>query len=152
MEYETDDRDIVSQGRFAILAEKFARVPCTENSNSYWSEASYLSSKICILSAASMLLIFAQDPRNAEAEVIWQFGDLVNAGWAARENFVAGADRKQTILVATEGASDSRILRRALDLLRPDVADFFRFIDGDERHHFLGHRQYGTVCRGTGAD
>ncbi|MBW9089844.1 hypothetical protein JNB91_18685 [Rhizobium wenxiniae] len=138
VEYETDDRDIVSQGRFAILAEKFARVPWTENSNSYWSEASYLSSKICILSAASMLSIFAQDPRNAEAEVVWQFGNLVNAGWAARGDFVAGADRKQTILVATEGASDSRILRRALDLLRPDVADFFRFIDGDERHHFWG--------------
>lgn len=119
MEYETDDRDIVSQGRFAVLAERFARVPWTENSNSYWSEASYLSSKICILSAASMLLIFAQDPRNAEAEVIWQLGGIVNAGWAARGNFVAGADRKQTILVATEGASDARILRRALDLLRP---------------------------------
>lgn len=138
VEYETDDRDIISQGRFADLAERFARVPWTENSDSYWSEASYLSASVCILSAASMLLIFAQDPRNADAEVIWQFGNIVNSGWVAREAFVAGADRKQTILVATEGASDARILRRALDLLRPDVADFFRFIDGDERHHFWG--------------
>jgi hypothetical protein len=138
VDYETEGRDTISQGRFADQAERFARVPWTENSDLYWSEASYLSSKVCILSAASMLLIFAQDPRNAEAEVIWQFGDIVNAGWAARGDFVAGADRKQTILVATEGASDARILRRALDLLRPDIADFFRFIDGDERHHFWG--------------
>ena len=34
--------------------------------------------------------------------------------------------------------SPARILRRALDLLRPDVADFFRFINGEERHHFWG--------------
>ncbi|MHC2357810.1 hypothetical protein ACVMB3_007333 [Sinorhizobium meliloti] len=138
VEYETDDRDIVSQGRFADHAERFARVPWTENSDSYWSEASYLSAKVCILSAASMLLIFAQDPRNAEAEVMWQFGNIVSAGYVERKAFVAGADRGQTILVATEGASDARILRRALELLRPDVADFFRFIDGDERHNFWG--------------
>ncbi|KQX52572.1 hypothetical protein ASE71_33065 [Ensifer sp. Root954] len=138
VEYETKDRDIVAQGRFASHAKEFARVPWTENSDSYWSEASYLSAKVCILSAASMLLIFAQDPRNAEAEVVWQFGDIVTAGWVERRAFVAGADRQQTILVATEGASDARILRRALELLRPDVADFFRFIDGDERHHFWG--------------
>jgi hypothetical protein len=138
VEYETADRDILSQGRFADHAERFARIPWNENSDSYWSEASYLSAKVCILSAASMLLIFAQDPRNADAEVIWQFGNIVTAGWVEREAFVAGADRDQTILVATEGASDARILRRALELLRPDVADFFRFIDGDERHHFWG--------------
>lgn len=138
VERETDNRDVVSQGRFADHAERFARVPWTESSNSYWSEASYLSAKICILSAASMVLIFAQDPRNAEAEVVWQFGDIVSAGYVERDAFVAGADRDQTILVATEGASDARILRRALELLRPDVADFFRFIDGDERHNFWG--------------
>ena len=45
---------------------------------------------------------------------------------------------RKPFLVATEGASDATILRRALDILRPDVADFFRFIDGDERHHFWG--------------
>lgn len=86
------------QGRFADHAERFARIPWAGNSDSYWSEASYLSAKVCILSAASMLLIFAQDPRNAEAEVIWQFGDIVSAGWVEREAFVAGADREQTIL------------------------------------------------------
>lgn len=138
VEYEIVDRDTVSQGRFADHAERFARIPWTERSDMYWSEASYLSSKVCILSAASMLLIFALDPRNADAEVMWQFGNIVNAGWVSRDAFAAGAQREQAILVATEGASDARIQRRALDLLCPDVADFFRFIDGDERHHFWG--------------
>ncbi|MEE4208299.1 MAG: hypothetical protein V2I43_03415, partial [Parvularcula sp.] len=44
----------------------------------------------------------------------------------------------QKSLIATEGASDARIIKRALEILRPDVADFFNFVDMDERHHFWG--------------
>lgn len=32
---------------------------------------------------------------------------------------------------ATEGASDARYLRRSLDLLSPDVSEYFRFLDFD---------------------
>ncbi|WP_156399061.1 HEPN/Toprim-associated domain-containing protein [Methylobacterium sp. Leaf466] len=138
IDYETDDRDTVSQGRFVAHSKSFARVPWAENSDMYWSESSFLSAKICLLSAPSMLLIFALNIQNADAEVLWQFGDIVDSGWVNREVFDAGVRRTQSILIATEGASDARILRRALDLLRPDVTDFFRFIDGDERHHFWG--------------
>jgi hypothetical protein len=41
-------------------------------------------------------------------------------------------------LIATEGSSDVHILNHAIKLLRPDVADFFRFIDVSERHPFSG--------------
>jgi len=85
-----------------------------------------------------MLQVFSLNPANADAEVIWQFGPIVNAGWAERDNFRPNARRSQSILIATEGASDARIISRALELLRPDVRDFFRFIDVDERHHFWG--------------
>lgn len=137
-EYETHDRDVIAQGRFAAMSEKFSRVPWTENSDMYWSEASYLAAKVCILSPPSMLHVFALGPANLDAELIWQFGDMVQAGWVDRSSFAGGAQRSQAVLVATEGASDARILRRALDVLRPNVSDFFRFIDGDERHHFWG--------------
>lgn len=132
------ENEKVAQGRFAAHASEFSRIPWTENSDFYWSESSYLSAKLCILSPLSMLQIFGLNPNNADAEVMWQFGPIVNAGYVARDFFQAGVRRNQSILVATEGASDARILRRALDLLRPDVADFFRFIDTDERHHFWG--------------
>jgi hypothetical protein len=138
IEYDTEERATVAQGRFAAYSALFARVPWTENSDMYWSEASFLSSKLCILSPSAMLLIFALNPENSNAEVMWQFGPIVNAGWVERSAFAAGAFRSQAVLIATEGASDARILRRALDLFRPYVADFFRFIDGDERHHFWG--------------
>jgi hypothetical protein len=130
--------DVVAQGRFAAYADEFSRIPWTETSGLYWSEKSYLSDKLCVLSPPSMLQVFGQSPANAGAEVEWEFGPIVHAGWVARAAFQPGAPRALKILVATEGVSDARILRRALDLLRPDVADFFRFIDGDERHHFWG--------------
>jgi hypothetical protein len=138
VEFETEDREIVAQGRFAGLADRIARIPKTENSGSYWSEASFVSSELCILSPGSMLMVLGLNSENANAEVMWQFGNLVNNGYVEREAFVPGALRSQATLIATEGASDARILRRALDFLRPDIADFFRFIDGDERHHFWG--------------
>lgn len=137
IENDTEERDAIAQGRFAEHAERFAQVPSI-GQDSYWSEASFLSAKICILCAPSMLLIFALHPENADAEVMWQFGNIVNAGWVERDAFSAGALRTQKILIATEGKSDARILRRALDLLRPDVTDFFRFIDGNERYHYWG--------------
>jgi hypothetical protein len=138
VDHDNKEREAVAKGRFALHSQEFARVPWTDNSDMFWSESSYISAKICILSPASMLLIFGQNPANADAEVMWQFGPIVHAGWVDREAFHAGARRTQTILVATEGASDARIIRRALDVLRSDVADFFRFIDADERHHFWG--------------
>jgi len=131
-------RDIISQGRFADDIDLFDRIPWNENSNLYWSEASYLSANVCILSAESMLQIFALNEANTDVEVRWAFGHIVYAGWVEREAFRAGAIQKQKVLIATEGSSDARIIRRVLDVLRPDVADFFNFIDVDERHPFWG--------------
>ncbi len=138
VEYDTPDRDIVSQGRFAADIDVFDRIPWSENSELYWSEASYLSERVCILSAESMLQVFAQNAANAEVEVTWEFGPIVHTGWVQREAFRASALQKQKVLIATEGTSDARIIRRALDVLRPDVADFFNFVDVDERHPFWG--------------
>lgn len=137
-EHETPDCDKVAQGRFADDADAFARLPGDRDNDFYYSEKSYLSAKLCILSAESMLQVFALNPANADIEVVWEFGPLVNNGWANMGDFQPGARRAQKVLIATEGASDARIIKRALEVLRPDVADFFNFIDVDERHHFWG--------------
>jgi hypothetical protein len=138
IEYEMPDRDKISQGRFAADIDVFKRIPRTDNADSYWSETSFLSARVCILSAESMLQVFALNVANAEVEVTWVFDPIVQAGWVHREAFQPGARQKQKVLIATEGASDARIIRRSLDVLRPDVADFFNFVDVDERHHFWG--------------
>ncbi|HHQ4527478.1 TPA: HEPN/Toprim-associated domain-containing protein [Aeromonas hydrophila] len=138
IEYDTPDRDTISQGRLATDMELFDRIPWLGDLDLYWSEASYLSSRVCILSAESMLQVFAQNAENSDAEVTWEFGPIVGAGWVQREAFRPGALKKQKILIATEGTSDTRIIQRALQVLRPDVADFFNFVDVDERHPYWG--------------
>jgi hypothetical protein len=98
IDYDTEERAAVAQGRFAAHSAEFLRLPWTDNSDMYWSESSYLSAKICILSAPSMLQIFALNPENTNAEVMWQFGPIVNAGWVSLDAFRTGARRTQSIL------------------------------------------------------
>lgn len=145
--YQTDDRDTLAQGRFVEIQDQLSRMPGSSQ-NLYWSEKSYFSDKICILTAPSMLQVLGLNPANGSAEVEWEFGPIVSAGWVEREDIKPGARREQTTLVATEGVSDTRILRKAFDALRQDVADFFRFIDGDERHHFWGAANLSRFAEG----
>lgn len=125
------------RGRFCEAEAEMNRLP-TFGGGLCWSEKSYFTSKVCFLSAYSMLQVFGQSEKNRSAKVVWDYGRLVDAGWASDEDFTPGAIRSKTILVATEGTTDSRILKRAFSALRPDVADFFRFVDVDERHPFWG--------------
>lgn len=133
-EFDDDER---AKGKLAS-DDDFQRLPWTESSDMFWSETSYFGAKVAILSASSMLQVFALNPANLCVDVVWEFGPLVHAGWEPRNLFQPGARRKQKVLIATEGASDARILKRALEILRADVADFFNFVDVDERHHFWG--------------
>lgn len=127
-----------SEGLLASDHRLFDRIPLFGDIGLYWSEASYLASRVCILSAESMLQVFAQNAENSDIEVTWAFGPIVEAGWVQREEFRAGALQKQKILIATEGTSDTRIIKRALAVLHPDVVDFFNFVDVDERHPYWG--------------
>ncbi|WP_236210850.1 HEPN/Toprim-associated domain-containing protein [Metapseudomonas otitidis] len=111
------------RGRFCDAEAEINRLPISSN-GLCWSEKSYFASKICFLSAYSMLQVFGQSEKNRNAQVVWDYGLLVDAGWASDEDFKTGAIRSMTILVATEGTTDSRILKRAFSALRPDVADF----------------------------
>ncbi|MGV1785841.1 MULTISPECIES: HEPN/Toprim-associated domain-containing protein [Agrobacterium] len=131
------EKDEEAKGRLKLETD-FDRVPWTDNSDMFWSEVSYFGAKLAILSAESMLHVFALNPDNLPVDVVWEFGPLVHAGWECREAFHPGVRRNHKVLIATEGASDVRIIKRALGILRPDVTDFFNFVDVDERHHFWG--------------
>lgn len=135
----SDEEMEKARGRFSRMADELARIPQdTLDSPPFWSERSFFGSSVCILSAYAMLQVFGSGETNRDAEVIWQYGPIVEAGWVPLEMFQPGIRRKEAILIATEGTSDARILRRAVDLLRPDIADFLRFIDVDQSHPFPG--------------
>lgn len=125
------------RGRFADTAVD--RIP---NYRSYevnaYSERSFFGGLVDILHPYSVMRLLAEGKGNDNAAVIWQYGPLVNAGWATKQEFVPCARRTETFLIATEGSSDVHILKHALALLRPGIADFFRFIDVSESHPFSG--------------
>jgi len=105
---------------------------------STYSERSHFGVLFGFLAPYSSLRILAENPANLDLDVVWDYGNFVDAGWAENEDFVAGARRTHTYLLATEGTSDTHILKRGFALLRPDIEDFFRFIDVEDRHPFSG--------------
>jgi hypothetical protein len=134
---ESLDREKI-KGRFACdeIAE---RIPhsWTSETDAY-SERSYFGGLIGILHPYSLMWMLGEGEQNRESDVVWQYGPLVESGWADAAEFTPCARRTETFLVATEGSSDAHILKHAFSILRPEVADFFRFIDVSERHPFPG--------------
>lgn len=113
-----------------------------------YSERSHFGSMIGFLSPYATLRILAENPTNLNEDVVWDYGNFVDAGWAKNEDFIGNARRTQTYLIATEGTSDTHILKRGLALLRPDIEDFFRFIDIEERHPFSGTGNLSKFAEG----
>lgn len=113
-----------------------------------YSERSHFGNLIGFLNPYSILRVLAENPANLDLEVVWDYGNFVDAGWAKNDDFVAGARRTQTYLIATEGKSDTHILKRAIALLRPEIQDFFRFMDIEDRHPFSGTGNLAKFAEG----
>ena len=100
------------------------------------------------LSAYSLIRILAANPTARNLAVTWQFADVANGGWAPREHFTAPVRQRSRFLVVTEGSSDVQIIRHALALLTPDLADFFDFVDMRENYPFPGTGNLYNFVRG----
>jgi len=90
------------------------------------------------LSAYTVLHLLARNPAAASLPITWAFNDIETGGYARRDSFVRGLDPYARFLIVTEGSSDANILRHALKLLRPHIADFFDFVDMEEGYPFSG--------------
>lgn len=84
----------------------------------------------------SQLRVLAEGPLNLGLPVLWDFDQVVRNGWVERDAITHGVNNK--FLIVTEGTSDSRILRKAIDLLRPHINDFFYFVDMEGGYPFTG--------------
>ena len=134
----TDEGKGRTKGRFADNTIT-ARVPTTDAYDvDGCSERSYFGSLIGFLHPYNALRLLAENARNLHADLEWRYGPLVCNGWAEEEDFISDARRAQTFLIATEGKSDTRIIEHAISLLRPEIADFFRFVDVGKGYPFTG--------------
>ena len=126
------------RGRFEAtgIAEKLPNDGIDEPMS--WSEKSYFNGLLGFLNPYAIIRLLGENSANLSQDVVWQYGPLVKNGWAKLTEFNADCRRHETFLIATEGSSDTSILKHAFALLKPEIADFFRFIDMDERHPFPG--------------
>ncbi|MEA2839873.1 MAG: hypothetical protein QOF41_1203 [Methylobacteriaceae bacterium] len=136
--FVSDLDETTIRGRFKDENQK-ARIPWySQYNDDAYSERSYFGSLVRFLHPYTLLRLLAENPPNLALNVDWQYGPLVSNGWAEEGEFEPNARRTQTYLIATEGSSDTHILNRAFQLLRPAIADFFRFIDVRDGHPFSG--------------
>ena len=78
------------QDRFAS-DPALGRIPTWDGSGDGYSEASYFASLIRILHPYSVMRLLALVPENLQADVAWQYGAMVDSGWAGEEEFSACA-------------------------------------------------------------
>ena len=78
----------------------------------------------------------------------WHFADIEDGGWATRDQFIRTVYPQNRFLIVTEGSSDAKIIRHALQLLKPHVADFFDFVDMEEGYPFTGTGNLQNFTKG----
>ena len=94
-----------------------------------------------------VLRLLALNKVNLDIPLTWNFHDWVENGWGNRDWIVHDLPDAERFLLLTEGKSDADILKKAFALLRPGVADFFRFADM-QNHPFKGVGGLHDFCRG----
>lgn len=97
----------------------------------------------------SLLRLFLENPKNGDQLVKWRYFDVVDGSWESECEIDAqvGATPIE-YLVITEGSSDTFIIRKAIDLLRPKLTKFFRFIDMTDNYPFTGTGNLYRFCQG----
>lgn len=106
-----------------------------------------LSTLLDRLMPYDILRLLAERPENLDLVVQWDFMDVVESGYFERDDFTVGADGEGFLLV-TEGTSDTKVIQHAFAILRPEIADFFRFVDMEDNYPFGGHGNLMNFMRG----
>jgi len=94
------------------------------------------------------LRLLLENPSNHDAPVIWRFADVLEGGWVEAADVRPGLEDSERYLVVTEGSSDAQILSSAAQLVAPDIADFFYFIDMSDNYPFTGAGNVLRFCQG----
>jgi hypothetical protein len=94
------------------------------------------------------LRLLAENENNIERFVQWRYADVVDGGWVDEDDVVTPLPDESKILIVTEGSTDSFIIKRAIESLYPDIADFFHFVDMKEHYPFTGTGNLFNFCQG----
>jgi hypothetical protein len=86
----------------------------------------------------TLLQMLARNPVNLDLPITWHAFNEIMYEYASPQDIEVGAKRRDRFLIVTEGSSDTAVIKKALSLFRPHVADFFDFIDMDKNYPLTG--------------
>lgn len=89
-----------------------------------------------------------ENKANQELDVIWRYFDLVDSGWVKENDIHSPLENKDKFLIVTEGSTDSFIIKKAFDMIYPEIADLFYFVDMKENYPFTGTGNLYKFCQG----
>lgn len=95
-----------------------------------------------------ILRLLAENSSCSELDVFWSYADIVEEGWVNKEDIILPLPKEKKILVVTEGSSDSFVIKKTIDTLYPEIADFFYFIDMQDNYPFTGIGNLYNFCCG----
>jgi len=94
------------------------------------------------------LRLLAENPSNADIDVVWRIAEVVEAGYFEMETIYQQLATGNQWLIVTEGSSDSDILKSSLAEVVPDLSDFFYFVDMENSYPFTGTGNLVNFCSG----
>ncbi|MBS4899543.1 MAG: hypothetical protein KHZ87_02115 [Clostridiales bacterium] len=95
-----------------------------------------------------ILRILSENTNNHDLDVIWRFEDVVENGWILEEDIIPKLTTQEKILIVTEGSSDTDIIKKSINRLYSDIADFFDFIDMEQNYPFTGTGNLKNFVKG----
>lgn len=94
------------------------------------------------------LRLLIENPNNLDINLEWRTQDVIEGGWTNDKEIFVGVEEADKFLIVTEGSSDTFIIKKSLKLLKPDILDFFTFVDMEDNYPFTGTGNLYRFCQG----
>ncbi len=95
-----------------------------------------------------ILRLLMENTINHNLPLIWRYHDIIEGGYYNFEDIYTPLSDRQKYLIVTEGSTDTYILKESINFLKPDITDFFRFIDMEDNYPFTGSGNLFRFCQG----
>lgn len=100
------------------------------------------------LDPCRVLQLLSRNPTASELSVNWDISRYRDVHGYLGADFFEGLDASNRFLIVTEGSSDTKVIKKGFDFLRPHIADFFEYVDMEKRYPFSGTGNLLNFVRG----
>lgn len=95
-----------------------------------------------------ILRLIMENDDNLNLNLEWRTYDVIEAGWADDNTIYEPLDEEDKFLLVTEGTSDTYIIQKSIEIINPEISDFFSFVDMEENYPFSGAGSLYNFCKG----